>query len=73
MPAMVETGAIPALLRHLSADFLSISPSKQPPIEEDAGYETHGADEVDQMTEQHPSLLLAARLLHAFSSDPGIR
>lgn len=70
---MVEAGAIPALLRHLSTDSLPIIPLNQASREEEAMYGRHGAGDVHQMAEQHPSLLLAARLLHAFSSEPDVR
>lgn len=72
MHAMVEAGAIPALLRHLSTDSLPRHPLKQAAREEETGYMHDGAD-ADQMAEQQPSLLLAARLLHAFSSEPDVR
>ena len=70
MHAMVEAGAIPALLRHLLTDSLP-RPSK--PTAGEAGSGHHGAGDVDQMAEQHPSVLLAARLLHAFSLEPHVR
>lgn len=57
MPAMVEAGAISGLLRHLASSTEGPPPSSQ-------------QAEVDQ---QSPSLLLAARLLYAFSLDPGVR
>lgn len=57
MPAMVEAGAIPGLLRHLANSAEEPLSSRQ-------------QAEIDQ---QSPSLLLAARLLYAFSLDPGVR
>lgn len=73
MHAMVEAEAIPALLRHLSTDNLPRHPLKQAAREEEGGYTHDGAGDADQMAEQQPSLVLAARLLHAFSSEPDVR
>lgn len=72
MAAMVEAGALPGLLRHLANGQFS-QPSNKAPREEDMAFGHRDADESDHEDDQSPSVLLAARLLYAFSSNPGVR
>ncbi|CAN0070027.1 unnamed protein product [Scytosiphon promiscuus] len=86
MPAMVEAGAIPALLKHLASG-TSAAPLTQGQQQEEAliyakqrsgacGHRCPPVREVvdkDDVDQTPPSLLLAARLLYAFSLDPGVR
>eukprot|EP00903_Cladosiphon_okamuranus_P009334 g8902.t1 len=58
IPAMVEAGAIPGLLRHLTKS---------------AGEEPLSSQQQAEIEQQSPSLVLAARLLYAFSLDPDAR
>lgn len=72
MPVMVEAGALRGLLRHLAAEPLS-QPMKQVPGGKEATFRRHETCEGEQGADEPPSLVLAARLLYTFSSDPDIR
>lgn len=89
MPTMVEAGAIPGLLRHLASSTqepCSSQQQRQLPKQEAFGAARGGGGTcgrhnrtdggLDQQAENgqpSPSLLLASRLLYAFSLDPGVR
>lgn len=86
MPAMVEAGAIPGLLRHLTSSALEPRLPQQRPLPAQEAFPTRGKGgmcgrhnrpdgglEQAEMDQPSPSLLLAARLLYAFSLDPGVR
>lgn len=92
MPAMVEAGAIPALLKHLASGAKEAPLSQgQQQYQEQQGDDAVSAaqrggavgrqnpptrevvDQGDVVEQTSPSLLLAARLLYAFSLDPGVR
>lgn len=73
VPAMVATGAVPALLEHLSTQSFKVKSSgtQAPRHQERADY---GALEQSGLTaDEPPSQMLSARLLYAFSLVPDVR
>lgn len=70
MPAMVEVGTIPALLKHLASKPFSPPSDKCPRGKGDAFVRRQAGGVEQEESGESPSFLLAARLLYAFSSDP---
>lgn len=86
MLAMVEAGAIPGLLKHLASSTEEPLSSQQRKLPNQEAFGAKGSggifgrhDRTDgglhqaEADQPSPSLVLAVRLLYAFSLDPGVR